>query len=167
MSDDEYVQIVSNDGATMRLLKSHAVVSNVIKGMVDDENEDIPLPNVTGVELGRICEFLTLYGAHPFVAIKAPLPLKCTSLEAFLPPPLFSFIVDKTKEDISALLVAADYLDIPPLVNVCAAQMALFVHGMTDTEKLQFFNLDAAQSQSLAQPGGGAPATTSDVGMLG
>ena len=137
------VCLISRDGVVVELRCQHAQHSVLLKDVLSENEtpEDIPLPNVAANELRRVVEFLTMLSVVPYVPIKAPLNRDVTCLNTLLAPAYYSFVQHLDKDDVRGLLVAADYMDIPALVNLCAAQMALFVKSMSDGEKRQFFDI--------------------------
>lgn len=153
------VCLISRDGVVLELQRQHAQHSVLLKDVLSENEtpEDIPLPNVAANELRRVVEFLTMLSAVPYVTIKAPLNRDVTCLNTLLAPAYYSFVQHLDKDDVCGLLVAADYMDIPALVNLCAAQMALFVKSMSDGEKRQFFEIaPTPKSENVA--GGAAQA---------
>ncbi|KAK9390742.1 BTB/POZ protein [Lipomyces mesembrius] len=64
-SDKEYVRLVSSDGFEYSILRSAAAVSGTLRGMlsqssnfVEAKQNRVVLPNISGVLLEKVCEYL-------------------------------------------------------------------------------------------------------------
>jgi len=111
--------------------KDHAFHSKMISNMLYDDDTDnpkIPLPNVEYRELGYVKQFLEYYNSQPTLEIETPLLHK--SLDKLFDDPFYRLFAKTISEDIElnvAMCNAANYLEIPPLHNLCIATF-MIVH---------------------------------------
>ena len=127
--------------------KAHAEHSTLIKGLIDDggaEDPDtpLPIPQVTASVMNKCMDFVALMGvvgAEP--EIEQPLP--SNDLAQHVDQRYAEYI---TKDVDQALLfdivLAANYLDIKPLLKLGSAKIASLIKGKSIEEIRQFFQMD-------------------------
>ena len=128
-SDNVLVEV--NDHRDMEL---SVLVRTCLVGCDTEEetemDEEIPLPNVSHEILGYILEFTQHHCVETMKTI--PRPLTTTNLEDLVGTWYNNFITRQEFEDIkllSALVKAANYLDIHPLQELGCARMACLIRG--------------------------------------
>ena len=130
------VTLVSSDGFSVELESEKARISGVVNACLEDgdsgRGDDIALPSVSRPDLERIVQFMRLYADAKMPTIPRPLPTN--DLTRILPLPYTDFILALSQEDVISLINAANYMDIEPLLQLCAARIATFFHGKTREE---------------------------------
>lgn len=74
MSDNRNVSLISLEGESFQVPVKIAIMSEMIKSMVDiqdeDESQEIPLPNVKSSILAKVIEYMTHYEKEPMYEIE-------------------------------------------------------------------------------------------------
>ncbi len=104
----------------------------------DDNNYDVPVPNVSTDTLKQVIDFLNRHAASPMVAIEKP--LKSSEL-ADLVGDYAKVVNDITQEQLFELIKAANYMDIRPLLDLGCAKVATMIRGKTPEEIRKSFNI--------------------------
>lgn len=112
------VQLVSSDGvkfdvSTMTARRS-VTIANMLDDIGDEAGTSIPVPNVTGPILAKVLEF-------------------CNSQEPWEPK------VDQTT--LFELILAANYLDIAPLLDLLCVTVVGMIRGKSTEEIRKIFNI--------------------------
>lgn len=104
--------------------------SQLLKNMIEDNavEEDIYLPNVKSAPLKKIIEYCEHYKTSDPPEIEKPLPKN--TLKELVDPWDEQFINIATQEDLLELLLAANYLDIKSLIELCCAKVATMIKGI-------------------------------------
>ena len=127
--------------------KAHAEHSTLIKGLIDDggaedPDQPLPIPQVSAAVMNKCMDFVALMqvvGQEP--EIEQPLP--SNDLAQHVDQRYAEYI---TKDVDQALLfdivLAANYLDIKPLLKLGSAKIASLIKGKSIEEIRQFFQMD-------------------------
>lgn len=132
--DPRTVRLAASDGelftVPVRVARLSKLVSGMIPALDDDceegaaaeEIDDIPLPNVSSRQLSRVLEFCAMHvEKEPMTEIERP--LTSNDLTRLVQPWYASFVGDLGVAGTVELLVAANYLDVGPLLNLCMAEI--------------------------------------------
>lgn len=135
--------LVSQEGEKFEVPKAVAVLSGLVKEMVDDDDDDddaaeIPLPNVKAPILRLVVEFSTHHFNNPMPEIEKP--LKSPNM-ADVVPEWDSKFVDIKQELLFELILAANYMDIKSLLDLTCAKVASMIKGKTPEEIRKTFNI--------------------------
>ena len=80
--DGKMVDLVSQEGDNFQVEKKVAKMSELVKTMIpdddDEEQQEIPLPNVKSQILGKVMEFCKHYSEEPMNDIEKPFTVKET-----------------------------------------------------------------------------------------
>src|SRR5437660_1312198 len=95
----------------------------MVKGMIDDGNIDeaIPLPTVSKQTLEKVIEFCTYLKDNAPPEIEKP--LRSTNLHDVTTSWYADFVDKELDPYIYDLLLAANFMDIKPLVELCCAKI--------------------------------------------
>ena len=117
------------------------VLSVLIKSMIDDSGteEDIPLPNVTKSILEKVMEFCQHVKEHPIADIEKP--LKTDNLRDIVAD-WYAEFVEVDQEILFEIILAANYLDIKPLLELSCAKVATMIKGKSVTDVRKLFNIE-------------------------
>ena len=150
--DQEYkgkVNLVSSEGDKYEVETRAAAMSELVKTMLidgDDEDEDedekiqdIPLPNVNTEVLKNVMEFCNHHVTNgPMQEIEKP--LKSANMAECVSEWDANFVaIDE--EMLFELILAANYMDIKPLLDLACAKVASMLKGKTPEEIRQTFNI--------------------------
>ncbi|KAI9161461.1 hypothetical protein LWI28_017688 [Acer negundo] len=124
----------SEDGEVFEVKETMATQSVTIKGIVDDvcASSRIPICNVTGRTLAMVIEW---WNKHDIGAVSDEKELKEWESQ-------FVTIDDKSgRDNVYDLLMAANYLNIPTLLDRCAIAVAEAIKGKTTEEIRELFDI--------------------------
>ena len=121
-------------------------MSELVKSMMDededDDNEDapteIPLPNVKAAVLRKVIEFCEHHLKEPMTEIEKP--LKSQNM-ADVVQKWYADFVDLEQVLLFELILAANYMDIKPLLDLTCATVASMIKGKTPEEIRSTFNI--------------------------
>ncbi len=140
---ERLVHLVSQEGEQFEVPLDVATMSELVKTMFDpeqpeDEVQEIPLPNVKSVILSKVIEFLTYYKGEPMNDIEKP--LKSSNMNEVVQE-WYADFVNVEQEILFELILAANFMDIPPLLELSCATVASMIKGKTSEEIRQHFNI--------------------------
>lgn len=156
---EDMLQLVSSDGVHFQVPYSIMKLSDLIKGMIGEENDEegssddedeeeatehIPLPNISSQLLTDIIKFCTMYHNNPFSTI--PKPLTPMYFEKDCPKKYATFI-SCPLEKLFAIIVGANYMDINPLLEISCAKVASQIKGRTPEEIRALFGLTTEMTE--------------------
>lgn len=135
------LKLTSADNEVFEVDKKVAVQAELIKTMVegDKSENDIPLPNVKSKILAKVIEYLKYHDKNPAKEIERPLKSAnmrevCSEWDAE-----FVEVDDETLFD---LILAANYMDIKPLLDLTCAKVASYMKGKSAEEIRKRFNIE-------------------------
>jgi len=139
------VILVSKDGEQFTVDKEVALQSALVKTMLDEDEEEptqeIPLPNVSSKALTKVIEFCQYHHENgPMKEIEKP--LTNTDLKVVVSEWDGTFIQSFEQEDLFELILAANFIDLQPLLDLACAQVATQIKGKTPEEIRQTFNIE-------------------------
>jgi S-phase kinase-associated protein 1 len=137
------IDLVSQEGDNFQVDVNVAKMSELVKTMIpedDDESEaqEIPLPNVKSQILGKVIEFCKHYVSDPMNEIEKP--LKSANMSEVVQE-WYANYVDVEQEVLFELILAANYMDIKPLLDLTCATVASMIKGKTPEEIRKTFNI--------------------------
>ena len=104
----------------------------------DAEQQEIPLPNVKSQILGKVLEFCKHYTEEPMNEIEKP--LKSANMGEVVQE-WYATYVDVEQEILFELILAANFMDIKPLLDLTCATVASMIKGKTPEEIRKTFNI--------------------------
>jgi len=137
------VHLISQEGESFDVQLGVAKMSELVKTMVDedqDENEaqEIPLPNVKSSILAKVIEFCQHYKLNPMEEIEKP--LKSANMHEVVDEWYANYVAVE-QEVLFELILAANYMDIKPLLDLTCATVASMIKGRTTEEIRRQFNI--------------------------
>ena len=138
--DDIELKLLSQDMQVFTIKKDIAMMSAMIKAMwTGDKTETrIPLPNIRGTILKKVVIYMEYHYTNPPKEIEKP--LKSANMREVVSEWDADF-VEVDQETLFELILAANYLDIKPLLDLTCAKVASMIKGKTPQEIRQRFNL--------------------------
>ncbi|EKX73059.1 conserved hypothetical protein [Theileria equi strain WA] len=140
-SSKKLVTLVSSEGVSCSVNRDVICMSNVIKNIlseIDDESEPIPLPNIKTRVLNKIIEYCKYHYNNPPSQI--PQPLKSAQLNEVVSQWDYEF-VNVDKEFLFELILAENFLDIKPLLELTCAKVASMIKGKTPEQIRREFDI--------------------------
>ena len=149
------IKVKSADGKLVELSTKAASKSSVLKGTMEDypDNDELPLPNVNGNELEKIKEYLMHY-EDTEEPPKIAKPLKSNDFKECCENEWDYNFVGNNFNEILALIRAANYLDIKPLLELLSAKVACEIRGTTTESIRKDFGIDNINKDEEAQING-------------
>lgn len=137
------IHLVSNEGESYDIPLPIAVLSELVKTMIDEDQDDedpqeIPLPNVKSAILAKVIEFLQHYKVEAMTEIEKP--LKSSNMAEVIQE-WYAAFVEVDQEILFEMILAANYMDIKPLLDLTCASVASMVKGKTPEEIRKCFNI--------------------------
>jgi len=134
------VKLQSSDEQEFEVERDLAEMSVTIKNMLEDIPESdtpIPLPNVTGKILQKVIDYWKYHKEHPTPVAEEKKDERRT--DDIIPWDLEFCKVDQAT--LFELILAANYLDIKPLLDLTCKTVANMIKGKTPEEIRKTFNI--------------------------
>jgi len=140
------VNLVSKEGDNYEVPITVAKMSELVKTMLDEDGDDgdgtgateIPLPNVKAAVLVKVIEFCKYYRQEPMTEIEKPLK---SAIMAEVVQKWYAEFVNVEQALLFELILAANYMDIKPLLDLTCATVASMIKGKTPDEIRKTFNI--------------------------
>ena len=135
--------LVSSDNQKLEIDSESAQKSHLLKGLMTDFNssqEPIPIPDIKADILNKVVEYLTYYkGKNPK---DIPKPMPSANLSEIIDEWDVKFINGIELDSVFDLINAANYMDIPSLLDLSCAKIASLLKGKTAQEIRTMFNIE-------------------------
>jgi len=137
----EKVKLLCSDGEIVEVDVDVAEKSVLIKGLIDDSGTDdeIPLPNVKKPILEKVIKFCEHLKSNQPPEIEKP--LRSTDMSQVVGQWHAEYI-NLEQEELFELIMASNYLDIKPLLELACAKVASMIKNKSVQEIRQFFNIE-------------------------
>ena len=138
--ENRQITLVSSDGEKVQISEKAAKRSFLIKGILEDYPEDpeVPLHNVKSNILTKIVTYLEHYADTEPKEIERPLP--SNNFNECVESWDYNYI-DIELDTIFELILAANYMDIKPLMELASAKVASNIKGKNPDEIRKTFNI--------------------------
>lgn len=140
MTDTRCVRLMSKDQQEFKVARTAACMSKFIENMLDetDSSEPIPLLNVDSKTLAKVIQYCEYKKDKQ--ACKLEKPLKSTDLSEAVCDFCAEYIRIDNGE-VLEILMAANYLDICPLLELASGQIASQIKNKKPEEIRKEFNI--------------------------
>ena len=137
---EKMITLVSSDGEKMQISAKAAQRSQLVKGIIEDYPDDaeVPLNNVKSNILKKIKEYLEHYQESDPKEIERPLASQ--NYQDCVEPWDYEFI-NVDLDLIFEIILAANYMDIKPLLELASSKIASIIKGKTPEEIRKTFNI--------------------------
>ena len=133
--DDSIVYLLpgSDESAKVEITRKAACMSELMRSMLADDEDDSEIPEIPLLEvskeiLDKVVEFLNYHKDNPMVTISKP--IQTNDIKAIVGEWDANFInLDKDQETLFKIILAANYLDIPSLLDLGICKIACMVRG--------------------------------------
>ena len=134
MDGEKTIKVKSSDGKVIELSTKAASKSKLLSGVIQDypEDSEFPLNKINGETLEKVKEYLVHYQDSEPRQIEKPLP---KDFKDCVDEWDYKFIGDDNTQ-ILAIIFAANFMDIKPLLELAAAKVATLIRGTT-TESIR------------------------------
>lgn len=140
---DETVTLTSNDGRDFEIEIKVAHMAETIKNLIEDAGTEnpVPLPNVNGAILHKTIQYCAYHTDNPdnVTTDKDGANKDVKRTDDIIPWDLDFCKVDQAT--LFELILAANYLDIKPLLDLCCKTVANMIKGKTPEEIRKTFNI--------------------------
>jgi S-phase kinase-associated protein 1 len=140
MENQKVITLVSSDGEKYQIIEGAARRSQLIKGVIDDfpDDPEVPLHNVKSNILDKIIKYLEYYKDNEPREIERPLPNN--NFNECVDTWDYQFI-DLELDQIFEIILAANYMDIKPLMELASAKVASIIKGKSPEDIRKTFNI--------------------------
>ena len=149
--ENESLTLESQDKERFDVAKKVAIMSELVKTVADGDPDEttIPLPNVKGSVLSKVIKYMTYHESNPAKEIEKP--LKSGNMAEVVSKWDADF-VNVDQELLFELILAANYMDIKPLLDLACAKVASMIKGKTPDQIRKTFNIknDFTESEEAA-----------------
>lgn len=120
------------------------MMSELVKSMIDENDDDdevmeVPLPNVKAAILTKVLEFCKHYKKNEAMN-EIEKPLKSSEMSEVVQK-FYAEFVNVEQPVLFELILAANYMDIKPLLDLTCATVASMIKGKTPEEIRRTFNI--------------------------
>lgn len=139
------IVLETSDDVQLRVPLRVAMMSVFIKSVIGDDDIDedttIPLPNVRSSILKKVIEFCTHYLTPGQKMPRIAKPLISEDLSQCGIPAWYVDFVDQEQVVLFDFILAAEYLNIEPLLDLTCAKVGSMIKGKTTDEIRSVFNI--------------------------
>ena len=140
--EQKTVNLVASDGESFEVALDTAMLSNLIM-MMDDggdgDLDDVPLPNVNADILTKVIAFMTEYKREKMNEIAKPLVSE--NMSQVVQTWYADFVTGLEQDTLFELILAANFMDIKPLLDLTCATVASMIKGKTPEDIRKHFNI--------------------------
>mmetsp|Transcript_38084 Transcript_38084/g.50187 ORF Transcript_38084/g.50187 Transcript_38084/m.50187 type:complete len:236 (+) Transcript_38084:120-827(+) len=151
VEEGPFVNLITQDGDNFTVPRKVVEISELIRTMIDEsldedaEPQEIPLPNMKSNVLAKVIEFCKHYAVEKMA--KIPEPIKYGLQVADVVQDWYGEFVDKLDKNheyemLFELILAANYLDIKPLLDITCATVGLMIMNKTPDQIRERFDIE-------------------------
>ena len=145
--EDSSIKLVTKDGKELEITKKQAELSELLKQAINDYPKEVsfPLNEIDEKNGEKIKEFLTHFdGVAPAEIEK---PLTSNDMKTLTDEWSANFVDKMPLEDLVNLTVAANYMGINSLLDLCCAKIASLCKDKSEEEIFKTFNITETFSE--------------------
>ena len=141
MEDTSTIKLITKEGKEIEILKKAAELSELLKQTITDfpDEEKFPLKEIDEKNNEKIKEYLTHFNGIAPPNIEKP--LTSNNMKNITDEWSANFVDKMSLEEVIDLDVAANYLGIYPLLDLCSAKIATHFKDKSEEEVLKEFNI--------------------------
>lgn len=139
VTDDQMISVQSQDGKVFKLTKKAAELSFLLKGaMMDFQGEiTVPLYDCDAATTERLVEYLNKFNGVAPPEIEKP--LRSVDMKENIDEWSANFVDNLSLEDLVNLTAAANFAEIPSLLDLTCAKIASMCKDKTEEELFKIF----------------------------
>ena len=141
MEESKIIKLITKEGKEIEIRKEDAELSELLKQTINDfpDEEKFPLNEVDEKTGEKIKEYLTHFNGKAPPEIEKP--LISNNMKNVTDEWSANFVDRMSLDDIINLNVAANYMGINSLLDLCSAKIASFFKDKSEEEVLKEFNI--------------------------
>jgi S-phase kinase-associated protein 1 len=134
------IELVSQEGEKFTVSRRAAYMSELVKTSLekDVDAKEAPIPNVSTKVLALVIKYMNYHIDNPAKEIEKP--LKSANMKEVVSDWDAEF-VDLDQERLFEVILAANYMDIKPLLDLACAKTASLIKGKTPEQIRKTFNI--------------------------
>ena len=135
--EENVVNLISKEGESFEVEVKAAKLSGIIALMADagdGDLADVPLPNVSSKTLALVVDFMRHYEVEKMNTIAKP--IKAANMAEVVQTWYANFI-EVDHNTIFELILASNFMDIPPLLDLCGAVIAKMIKPLDSPEAIK------------------------------
>lgn len=141
-ADDKKVILISSDGKQIEVPAVHAkmcrTIHNMLEDLGDDDNEPIPLPNVTENILKKVVDFCKQHENDPLeLSEEEEIKLRETPIADW-----DKEFCDVDLQTLFEMILAANFLDFKPMLNLTCKAVAEMIKGKSPEDIKKIFGIE-------------------------
>ena len=135
------IKLQSKDGKEFEISKKAAELSELLKGTMNDYPDDnsIPLTDIDEKTTEEVLVYLTHFNGQSPLEIEKPLP--SSDLKSLIDEWSANFIDKLLLDDLVNLTVAANFMGINSLLDLCCAKISSLCKDKSEEEIFKTFNI--------------------------
>jgi len=139
--ENESLTLNSQEGKAFEIQREVAMMSALVKTMYegDKQQTSIPLQNVKSAILEKVINYMQFHHKNPAKEIDKP--LKSSNMREVVGEWDATFVDDCDQECLFELILASNYMDIKPLLDLACAKVASMIKGKSPEEIRRRFNI--------------------------
>lgn len=138
MSDTDVVTINTADGQDFQVEVKVARMSVTLKDLIEDAGiaNAVPVPNVDGQTFQKVIEYCKYHTENPTPIPESPLEKRTDDISDW-----DQKFCNVEQDVLFQLILASNYLDVAPLLDVCCKTVANSIKGKKPEEIRKQFNI--------------------------
>ena len=147
MEESTTIKLVTKDGKELEITKKQADLSELLKQAINDYPKEgsFPLNEIDEKNGEKIKEYLTHFDGVPPAEIEKP--LTSNEMKNLTDEWSAGFVDKMPLEDLVNLTVAANYMGINSLLDLCCAKIASLCKDKSEEEIFKTFNITETFSE--------------------
>ena len=141
MEESKIIKLITKEGKEIEITKDSAVLSELLKQKINDfpDEEKFPINEVDEKMAEKVKEYLSHFNGNAPPEIEKP--LKSNNMKNVTDEWSANFVDRMSLDDIINLDVAANYMGINSLLDLCSAKIASFFKDKSEEEIMKEFNI--------------------------
>ena len=141
MEESKIIKLITKEGKEIEITKEAAELSELLKQTINDfpDEEKFPINEVDEKTAEKVKEYLSHFNGTAPPEIEKP--LKSNNMKNVTDEWSANFVDRMSLDDIINLDVAANYMGINSLLDLCSAKIASFFKDKSEEEIMKEFNI--------------------------
>lgn len=130
----DMISLIASDGTEFLVRREAAYISVVVKTTLESDKAatSMPIPRASADALKEVVAYMEHHNGKPALVPSPVTPVKIDHIDPWDAAFVGRLFEDRTK--LYSFFMTVNYMDIKPLLNLCAAKIALSVRGLPVAE---------------------------------
>eukprot|EP00474_Spongospora_subterranea_P008431 CRZ08889.1 hypothetical protein [Spongospora subterranea] len=139
--ENDVLTFVTKEQTRFPIQRNLAMTSRLVQKILETDRDEtvIPLHNVRGEIMDKIITYMRHHMDNPASEIQKP--LKSNNMREVVDDQWDAEFVDVSQDILFELILAANYMDVKPLLDLTCAKVASMLKGKTPEEIRKKFNI--------------------------